>query len=152
MRPFWKTLTFWISASTWIALVGGHYAGLTPPPYGLVLANAVAVVYAVLRCLQKRKVGVPWKSIFFTSELAVAACTVLVNLLESLTALPVMMPRLLVLVSSAISGLLIILHNLNGSVKPGQFGVPYDSSDNIVTKPVVVPTKLPDTHLTTNKE
>src|ERR1700690_1156383 len=99
MRPFWKTLTFWISASTWIALVGGHYA-----------------------------------------------------LLESLTALPVMMPRLLVLVSSAISGLLIILHNLNGSVKPGQFGVPYDSSDNIVTKPVVVPTKLPDTHLTTNKE
>jgi hypothetical protein len=99
LKPFWKTLTFWISALTWLALVGGHYA-----------------------------------------------------LLESLTALPVRTPRLLVLVSSAISGLLFILHNLNGSVKPGQFGVPYDPSDNIVTKPVIITTKLPDTHHTTNKE
>jgi hypothetical protein len=152
MKPFWKTLTFWISILTWLVLIGGHYAGLTPPPYGLVLANVVAVVYAGLRCLQKRKAGISWKSIFFTSEFGITASTVLVNLLESLTTLPVMTPKLLGVVSAAISVLLFILHNLNGSVKPGQFGIPYDPSDNVVTKPVVMPARLPDTNRTTNQE
>jgi hypothetical protein len=133
-KPFWKTLTFWISAITWLGLVGGHYAGLTPPPYGLVCANVVAVLYAVLRCLQKRKLGIAWKSIFFTSEFSVTTCTVLVNLLESLTELPVVSPRVLVIISTAISGLLWVLHNLNGSTKPSQFGVPYVPSADVITK------------------
>jgi hypothetical protein len=136
MKPFWKTLTFWISASTWLVLVGGHYAGITPPPYGLVLANVVAVIYATLRCLQKRNTGIPWKSIFLTSEFSGTACTVLVNLLESLMKLPVMSSRALAIISGIISGLLWILHSINGSVKPGQFGIPFEpASDHITTKP-----------------
>jgi hypothetical protein len=144
MKPFWKTLTFWISAVAWLAFVGGHYAGLTPPPYGLVFANAVAVLYAALRCLQKRKQGISWKSIFATSEFVGTACTVLVNLLESLTKLPVMSPKILGILSAAISGLLWILHTLNGSVKPSQFGVPYEASIEAVTKPIItIPDRSP---------
>lgn len=149
MKPFWKTLTFWISAIAWLALMGGHYAGMTPPPYGLVLANGVAVLYAVLRCLQKRKIGITWKSIFLTSEFAGTTCTVLVNLFESLMKLPVLSPKLLGALSAAISGLLWILHILNGAVKPGQFGIPWQpASETVVTKPL----HLPDTNRTTTKE
>jgi hypothetical protein len=152
MKPFWKTLTFWISAVTWLGLVGGHYAGLTPPPWGLVMANIVAMIYATLRCLQKRNSGLPWKSIFLTSEFAVTVCTVLVNFLESLTQLPVMSSRALAVISAAISGLVWLLHTLNGTTKPGQFGVPFVPAAQVITKSEKISEKLPDTHLNTTKE
>lgn len=115
MVPFWKTLTFWISACAWFVAMGGHYAGEIPDPYGVVAANVVAIVYAVLRCLVKRKEGLPWKGILATSEFAGTSATVLLNLLDSLAQVPSMPPKILVGISAAAGFLVTALHHLSGS-------------------------------------
>jgi hypothetical protein len=114
MTPFWKTLTFWISACSWIVVMGGHYVGTIPAPYGLVVSNAIAVVYTVLRCLQKRQAGIPWKAIVYTSEFAVTALTVLVNQLDAIKQIPSLPPNVLAIVSGGIAGLMFFLHALAG--------------------------------------
>ena len=115
MAPFWKTYTFWISVCAWLVSMGGQYAEVIPSPYGLVAGNAVAIVYAVMRCLQKRQAGIPWKGIFFTSEFVVTSLTVASNLLESIKQIPALPPRLLGLASFAIVGIAAILHTLSGA-------------------------------------
>jgi len=114
---YFRTWTFWIAVCTWLIFMGGHYAAIVPPPYGLVLANAVALVYGILRCLQKRKAGIPWKGILFTSEFVVTSVTVLMNFLESLTALPAMPPKVLAVLSASIVALGSLLHTLSGTKK-----------------------------------
>ena len=118
MAPFWKTYTFWISACAWLVSMGGQYAELVPSPYGLVAGNAVAIVYAVMRCLQKRSAGIPWKGILFTSEFLVTGATVLINFLESLKNIPSLSPRVLAVVSASVVGLGSLLHTLGGSKLP----------------------------------
>lgn len=125
MTPFWKTLTFWISACSWFVVIGGHYVGAIPAPYGLVASNFIAVIYAVLRCLQKRQAGIPWKAILFTSEFAVTTLTVLVDQLESIKQIPSLPPKVLGIVSGGIAGLLFLLHALAGGRSPlGTAGLP----------------------------
>lgn len=120
MLPFWKTLTFWISACSWFIVVGGHYTGVVPSPYGLVLGNVVVLVYAVMRCLQKRQAGQPWKGILFTSEFVGTSATMLANLLDALREIPSLPPRVLVGITAA-SGLLVtILHHLSGASALGE--------------------------------
>jgi hypothetical protein len=116
-RPFWKTPAFWISVCAWLVLVGGHYAGKIPAPWGVVAANAVAAAYAVLRCLAKRREGLPWKGILATSEFAVTSATVLLNLLDSLAQVPSMPPKVLVTISAAAGFLATVLHHLSGTSK-----------------------------------
>lgn len=112
--PFWKTFTFWISLCAWFVTVGGHYASVIPDPYGIIAANVVALVYAILRCLTKRKEGLPWKGILSTSEFTVTSATVAFNLVDSLAQIPAMPPKVLVGLS-ALSGLLVtVLHHLSG--------------------------------------
>jgi hypothetical protein len=112
--PFWKTFTFWISLGAWFVTVGGHYASVIPDPYGVIAANVVALVYAILRCLTKRKEGLPWKGILSTSEFTVTSATVAFNLVNSLAQIPAMPPKVLVGLS-ALSGLLVtVLHHLSG--------------------------------------
>ena len=113
--PFWKTLTFWISLCAWFVTVGGHYVGVIPDPYGIIAANVVALIYAILRCLVKRKEGLPWKGILGTSEFMVTSGTVALNLINALAQVPSMPPKVLVSLSAA-SGLLVTaLHHLSGS-------------------------------------
>lgn len=132
MTPFWKTYTFWIAVCLWLATVGGHYANVIPAPYGLVVANAVAIIYAVVRCLQKRVIGIPWKGIFFTSEFIVSALTVIINFLESLTKIPALSPGVLGGISTSTVLLVSLLHSLSGRSK-ARFGVPVVSADEIDT-------------------
>lgn len=113
--PFWKTLTFWISLGVWFVALGGHYVGEIPAPYGIVAANVVALVYAVLRCLVKRKNGLPWKGILTTSEFAVTSATVFLNLLDSLAQVPAMPPKVLVGISAAAGFMATVLHHLSGT-------------------------------------
>ena len=115
MQAFYRTWTFWIAACSWLALVGGHYATVLPAPYGLVLANAVAIVYAATRCLQKRQAGVPWKGIFFTSEFAVTSATVVMNFLDAVSKIPALPPKALGAISGAIVTLGALLHTLSGT-------------------------------------
>lgn len=133
MKSFWKTYTFWISLGTWLVSMGGQYAEVIPSPYGLVVGNAVALVYAAMRCLQKRQAGIPWKGIFFTSEFLVTGATVLINFLESLKNLPAMSPRALALVSAAIVGLGSLLHTFGGTKVPTS-GVIVAPASEAVTK------------------
>ena len=141
MQPFYTTLTFWISVLVWLATLGGHYANLIPAPYGLVIANGVAIIYASVRCLQKRQAGVAWKGIFFTSEFVVTALTVLTNFLESLKALPVMTPKALTIISGIIAAMVTLLHTLSsdsarsGGANEGQFEKTPPSFLSIVTTP-----------------
>ena len=124
MLPFWKTTTFWISACSWFVAVGGHYSGAVPSPYGLVLGNVVVLVYALMRCLQKRKAGMPWKGILFTSEFVGTSATMMLNLLDALKEIPALPPKILVGITAA-SGLLVtVLHHLSGTDVPqGSFSV-----------------------------
>lgn len=117
MTVFFRTWTFWIAVLTWLVLMGGHYATILPPPYGLVLANAVAIVYGLLRCLQKRRAGIPWKGILFTSEFGVAGVTVLMNFLESLSKLPSLPPKVLAGISGGVVALGSLLHTLSSTKK-----------------------------------
>lgn len=117
MIAFFRTWTFWIAVCTWLVLMGGHYATILPPPYGLVLANAVALVYGVLRCLQKRRAGIPWKGILFTSEFGVTAATVGMNFLESLSKLPSLPPKALAGISGGVMVLGSLLHTLSSTRK-----------------------------------
>ena len=119
MKPFWRTRLFWISVCSWIVTMGGHYVGVVPSPYGLVLANAVTIVYATLRCLQKRQAGVPWQGILFTSEFVGTTITMLINLLEALSQIPAMPPKILVGVTALIGFLATVLHHLSGSKASG---------------------------------
>jgi len=115
MTPFWKTLTFWISACSWFVVLGGHYAGVIPSPYGLVLSNVVVLIYGLMRCLQKRQAGTPWKGILFTSEFVGTSATMVANLLDAAREIPSLPPKLLVGLAAA-SGLLVtILHQLSVS-------------------------------------
>jgi len=133
MAPFWNTYTFWSSACALLVSMGGQYAELVPSPYGLVAGNAVAIVYAVMRCLQKRSAGIPWKGILFTSEFLVTGATVLINFLESLKNIPSLSPRVLAIVSASIVGLGSLLHTLGGAkTSPGASGgggLPYTKED-----------------------
>lgn len=115
MATFFHTWTFWIALCSWAALIGGHYAAVVPPPYGLVLANVVAMVYATMRCLQKRKAGVPWKGILMTSEFAFTAVTVLMNFFESLTKIPSLPPHTLASISGVVVALGALLHTLSST-------------------------------------
>jgi hypothetical protein len=115
MTAFFRTWTFWIAVCTWLVLMAGHYATIVPPPYGLVLANLVALVYGTLRCLQKRQAGLPWKGILFTSEFGVTSATVLMNLLESLTKLPSLPPKALAVISGGVVALGSLLHTLSST-------------------------------------
>jgi multisubunit Na+/H+ antiporter MnhB subunit len=115
MTAFFRTWTFWIALGSWAVLVGGHYAAIVPSPYGLVLANVVAMIYATTRCLQKRKAGIPWKGILLTSEFAFSAMTVLINFCESLTKLPGLSPRALAAISALVVGLGSLMHTLSSS-------------------------------------
>jgi len=122
MMPFWKTLTFWISACSWFIVLGGHYVGVIPSPYGLVLGNVVVLIYGIMRCLQKRQAGTPWKGILFTSEFVGTSATMLVNLLDALKEIPALPPKILVALAAA-SGLLVtILHQLSVSGVVGAVG------------------------------
>jgi hypothetical protein len=134
MKTFFRSWTFWIAVCTWLVAMGGHYAALVPAPYGLVLANGVAIVYAVLRCLTKRKAGIPWKGILLTSEFGVTAATVLMNFLEALSKIPTMSPKALAGISAAILGLGSVLHTLS-SVKPTSPDSPKKSE--VITLPNV---------------
>ena len=119
MKPFWRTRLFWISVCSWIVTMGGHYAGVVPTPYGLVLANIVVIVYATFRCLQKRQAGIPWQGILFTSEFIGTIITMLINLLEALSQIPAMPPKVLVGITAAIGFLATTLHHLSGSKASG---------------------------------
>jgi hypothetical protein len=132
LAPFWKSFTFWIAMGLWAVTVGGHYAQVIPPPYGLLVGNAVAAGYAILRCLQKRAAGVPWKGIVATSEFMITVITVLVNTLESLSALPAMSPKALAGISAGIAILVSLLHTLAGR-RGNQSGIPVVSADDIDT-------------------
>jgi hypothetical protein len=114
MLVFYRTKTFWIAVCSWLVLMGGHYAAVVPAPYGLVLGNAVALVYGAMRCLQKRQAGIPWKGILFTSEFAITSATVLMNFLDSLAAIPSMPPKALAGISAAVVALSSLLHTLSG--------------------------------------
>jgi hypothetical protein len=116
--PFWETLSFWITVCTWTIVVCGHYVGAIPEPYGLVVANIVAVIYTVLRCLEKRQAGVPWKGIISTSEFTITSLTVISNLLESLKQLPALSPRMLGFISMGIAAIAAVLHSLSGKKPP----------------------------------
>ncbi|MGD0094832.1 MAG: lysylphosphatidylglycerol synthase domain-containing protein [Planctomycetota bacterium] len=82
---------------------------------GYVLANVVAMVYATMRCLQKRKAGVPWKGILMTSEFAFTAVTVLMNFFESLTKIPSLPPHTLASISGVVVALGALLHTLSST-------------------------------------
>jgi hypothetical protein len=147
MKPFWRTYTFWIVVLLWLATLGGHYASLIPSPYGLVVANAVAIIYAAVRCMQKRVIGIPWKGIFFTSEFIVSALTVIINFLESLTKIPALSPGVLAGISTSMVLFVSLLHSLSGSAK-NRLGIPVVSADEIDTvvenrQAVKVPPKEP---------
>jgi hypothetical protein len=150
MKPFWKTYTFWISVCAWLISMGGQYSEAIPSPYGLVAANLVAVVYATMRCLQKRQAGIPWKGIFFTSEFIGSSATVLANFFESLKNLPTLSPKALAIVSAIVVGLGSLLHTLGGTVAGratippngeslGREGVPTTSTSEVVTKDEKIP-------------
>jgi hypothetical protein len=129
MLPFWKTLTFWISACSWLAVLGGHYSGVIPSPYGLVLGNVAVLVYALMRCLQKRQAGLAWKSILATSEFVGTALTMTANLLDSVSQIPSLPPKVLVVITGA-SGLIItILNRLAGN----KSGIPVLPASEAVT-------------------
>jgi hypothetical protein len=115
MPVFFRTWTFWIAICAWGIAVGAHYAAVVPPPYGLVLANAVAMAYATVRCLQKRKAGIPWKGIVMTSEFALTTVTVVMNFLESLTKIPSLPPKTLTAISGVTVALGALLHTLSSS-------------------------------------
>jgi hypothetical protein len=132
MKSFWKTYTFWISVCAWLITMGGQYSGAIPAPYGLIVGNTVAVVYTVMRCLQKRQAGIPWKGIFFTSEFLGTGATVLVNLLESIKDVPSLSPRVLAILSVTIVGLGSLLHTLGGTSAAS--GVPVVPASEAVTK------------------
>jgi hypothetical protein len=117
MTAFFRTWTFWIAVCTWLILVGGHYAAIVPHPYGLVLANGVAIVYGVLRTIRKRQAGIPWKGVLFTSEFSVTAATVLMNFLESLSKIPSLSPKVLAGISASVVALGSLLHTLSSSKK-----------------------------------
>jgi len=141
MKPFWKTYTFWISICAWLISMGGQYAEVIPSPYGLIVGNTVAVVYAVMRCLQKRQAGIPWKGIFFTSEFVGTGATVLINLLESLKNIPALSPKVLAIISVSIVGLGSLLHTFGGTkpapaLEDGAPTVPASEAITTVDKPV----------------
>jgi hypothetical protein len=115
MKAFFRSWTFWIAICAWFVFMGGHYATVVPAPYGLVLANGVAIVYAVMRCLTKRREGIPWKGIVLTSEFGVTAATVLMNFLEAVSKIPALSPKVLAAISAAIVGLGSVLHTLSSS-------------------------------------
>jgi hypothetical protein len=113
--------------------MGGHYAAVLPPPYGLILANAVALIYGLLRCLQKRQAGTPWKGILFTSELWVTSATVVMNLLEALSKLPSLSPKALAVISGgvvALGSLLRALLNPQKNIPPADAIMERLSKDN----------------------
>ena len=145
MKPFWKTYTFWISVCAWLISMGGQYTDEIPSPYGLVAANVVALVYAVMRCLQKRQAGIPWKGIFYTSEFLGTGATVLINLLESLKNIPALSPKVLAFISVTIVGLGSLLHTFSGAKGGG--GVPVLPASEAITK---VEPKIPE-QATANK-
>jgi hypothetical protein len=132
MKPFWKTLTFWISVCTWATVMGGQYVGAIPSPYGLVVANFIAVLYAILRYLRKRQAGIPWKAIVFTSEFTVTGLTVLVNQLDAIKQIPSLPPWVLGGISGSIALFLVVLHTLGGTPKPS--GVPDTLASEATTK------------------
>jgi len=132
MTPFWKTYTFWAAVGLWLATLGGHYADVIPSPYGLVVANAVAIIYAVVRCMQKRAWGISWKGIFFTSEFIVSALTVIVNFLESLSQIPALSPGVLAGISTTTVLLVSLLHSLSGKSKT-HLGIPVVPADELDT-------------------
>ena len=142
MLPFWKTLTFWISACSWLAALGGHYVGAIPSPYGLVLGNVVVLVYATMRCLQKRQAGLAWKSILATSEFLGTSVTMILNLLDAVSQIPSLPPKVLVGITAA-SGLLVtVLHHLSGSKSLDlPSGIPTIPASEAVTLDDVLPEK-----------
>jgi hypothetical protein len=146
MKSFWKTYTFWISVCAWLVSMGGQYSEAIPSPYGLVAANVVALVYAVMRCLQKRQAGIPWKGIFFTSEFLGTGATVLINLLESLKNIPALSPKILASISVTIVGLGSLLHTLGGTKHEN--GVPATLASEAITTdvPIVASKVVSSTH------
>ena len=142
MLPFWKTLTFWISAGSWLTVLGGHYAGTIPSPYGLVLGNVVVLAYATTRCLQKRQAGLAWKSILATSEFAGTTLTMVANLLDALAQIPSLPPKILVVITGASGFILTVLHHLSGS----KSAVPLlPASEAVTTDDVPTKTNRPET-------
>ncbi len=132
LMPFWKTFGFWITVGLWICFMGGHYASIMPSPYGLLAANVVAVVYAIVRCLRKRAAGLSWKGMLYTSEFAVSGLTVLINLLESLAEIPSMPPKALTGISAGVAFMVAVLHGLGGKGRMA-LGIPVVSADDINT-------------------
>jgi len=142
MLPFWKTLTFWISDCSWFTVLGGHYIGAIPSPYGLVLGNVVVLVYATMRCLQKRQAGLAWKSILATSELFATFLTMVANLLDAVSQIPSLPPRVLVGITGASSLVVVVLHHLAGGKAPDSpSGIPIIPASEAVTLDDVLPTK-----------
>jgi len=81
-------------------------------PGALVVANVVVIMYATVRCLQKRAAGTPWGAIFHSTEFLGMAGTLIVNLMESVSKLPSIPPSILHGLSIGIALIVTILHTL----------------------------------------
>jgi hypothetical protein len=116
--PFWKTYAFWILALGWLAAMGTHFADANPGPWALVIANGVAVLYAAIRCVQKRAEGATWKAIVHTSEFVGVVLTLTANLLESVSQLPGLGRTAVGIMSGAVVVLMGILRSISGTNVP----------------------------------